>query len=198
MTRSAARARAAVATARRGLVSGTVGALLCLWPIGLAAQPEEGPVSILVVDLQEAMSRSTAMASIQVELQQLRQLYQREFVALEQEFREIEQELVAESETLGEAALQERRRAFELRLSEAQHRVQDRRMALDRGEAEAVDRIRAILLDIVADVAADRDAQLVLARNQVIIVDQGLDITDEVVAHLNERLPTVDVDVDAN
>ena len=171
-----------------------------LWPPGAAAQqdPERGAPSILVVDLQAAMNRSAAMASIQAEINDLRRSYQEEFVALEQEFREIEQQLLGDEETLGEAALQERRRAFELRVSEAQHRVQDRRMALDRGQAGAVDDIRAAMLEIVTEVAEDHGAQLVLAKNQVVVVDRALDITDEVVARLNARLPAVEVEVEVD
>ncbi len=184
---------------RRGRAILTLALTLALVVFGAvrADEPEAtSPSLILVVDLQEAMSRSLAMAAVQTELQDLRQSYQDEFVALEQEFREIEQRLTREDEGLSEAELRERRREFELRVSEAQHRVQDRRMALDRGQAEAVNQIRRVLLEIVTEVAEDQGAQLVLAKNQVVVVDRALDITDEVISRLNERLPSVAIAVE--
>jgi outer membrane protein len=164
--------------------------------VALPASEDEAPPFILVVDIQEALSRSNAMESVQAELQELRRSYQEEFVALEQEFRGIEQQLLEQSEDLGEVELQDRRREFELRVAEAQHEVQDRRMALDRGQADAVEQIRTAMLEIVAEIAEDHGARLVLAKNQVVMVDRTLDITAEVVERLNQRLPTVDVVVE--
>ncbi|MEQ8967196.1 MAG: OmpH family outer membrane protein [Azospirillaceae bacterium] len=150
---------------------------------------------ILVVDFQGVLRDSAAAREIQSQVSGLRSAYQEEFGAIEEELRRMETELLEQRDALDAEAFEARRREFEQRISEAQRAAQARRSTLDRGLDEAMGEVRSTLLDIVADIARDRRARLVITKAQVVLADRALDISAEARSRLDRALPTVDVDL---
>ena len=71
--------------------------------------------------------------------------------------------------------------------------VQGKRQALERSNAEALEKIQEAMLKIITGIAKDRKANLVFQRSELVLFDQGFDVTDEVLAKLDEQLPTLTV-----
>lgn len=159
------------------------------------AQDEEvlAPPAIIVVDFQSVVRRSAAVRSIQDQINELRRGYQEEFGRIEEDLRATEAELTDQRPGMVPEAFMEQRRAFEERVIEAQREAQARRTALDEALNQAMDEVRTALLEIVADIAGERGADLVLDRSQVVLVDHGLEVSEEALVRLDERLPTVQV-----
>src|SRR5690606_35121477 len=78
--------------------------------------------------------------------------------------------------------------AAEVRRYAQQQQLANGEMARD---AEA--QIRKELVRIAAEIAKERGVNLVLNKAQVLLFPTELDITDEALAKLNQRLPTVDL-----
>ena len=53
--------------------------------------------------------------------------------------------------------------------------------------------VRTALLEIVNTVAHERGANLVLVKQQALWVDKPLDVTDDVLARLNKKMPQLTV-----
>jgi len=51
--------------------------------------------------------------------------------------------------------------------------------------------IRQALIEVVAEVARERGATLVLSKSQVVMASSAFDITEEVMQKLNAKLPEV-------
>ena len=49
------------------------------------------------------------------------------------------------------------------------------------------------MLKIIADIAKERKANLVFQRSELVLFDQGFDVTDEVLQKLDEQMPTLTV-----
>ena len=49
------------------------------------------------------------------------------------------------------------------------------------------------MLKIITDIAKDRKANLVFQRSELVLFDQGFDVTDEVLQKLDDQLPTLTV-----
>ena len=109
------------------------------------------------------------------------------------ELRAAESELADNRTTLSPEAFAERRREFEERVTEAQREAQTTRASLDQAVERAMASVRSKLIEVIADIAQERGATLVLSKAQVILVDRSLDLTDEAVMRLNEVMPTVEV-----
>ncbi|HET8729153.1 MAG TPA: OmpH family outer membrane protein [Alphaproteobacteria bacterium] len=168
----------------------------------MAALPFPGraqiePPVIVVVDFQGIVRESAAAKSIQTQIDDLRASYQEEFVDIEEELRTAETELAKARNTLSDEDFLQRRRQFEGRVTEAQRTAQVRRAALDQAFEAAMDEVRSTLLEVIAEIAREEDANLVLSRSQVVLADRELDFTAEAQNRLNERLPEVAVQVPA-
>jgi Skp family chaperone for outer membrane proteins len=183
-------------------------AVLAVWGVGPAlpraqdaetppAAAEVRPSETLVIDFQAVVRESMAAESVQAQVSGLREAYQAEFGQIEEDLRAIEQELTEARDQLPEAEFLERRRQFERRITEAQRRAQERRAVLDRALDEAMGQVRSTLIDIVAEIAGDRGARIVLNKTQTVLSDRTLDITGEALDRLDARLPTVEVDLPA-
>lgn len=170
--------------------------LLLAAAIPVQAQDPAGSPTVLVVDFQAVVRESAASTTIQQQIDEQRQAYQAEFGAVEREFRTIEATLTQERSELPEAEFLARRREFEQRIVAAQREAQTRRAALDQAADQAMSVVRSTLLDIVATIARERHADLVLNKAQVVFVDDALDVTDEALERLDRQLASVPVEID--
>jgi len=161
------------------------------------ADTPEPAGAILVIDFQGVLRDSRAARRIQDQVAGLRTAYQEEFGAVEEELRRLEADLTEQRETLDANAFEARRREFEQRITEAQRAAQARRATLDRALDSAMGQVRSTLLDIVADIARDRRARLVITKGQVVLADRSIEISAEARSRLDERLPTVEVEMPA-
>jgi Skp family chaperone for outer membrane proteins len=53
--------------------------------------------------------------------------------------------------------------------------------------------VKNALLDVVSEVAHERGANLVIVKQQALWTDQPLDITDEVLKRLDQKMPKINV-----
>lgn len=172
------------------------GAFLALFLVmGTVPRPAlaQEPLIVIVVDFQRIVRESDAAATVREQIDGLRNVYQEEFARIEEELRAVEAELTEVRPTLPDEEFLRRRREFELRVTEAQRQAQYSRAELDRSLDEAMNRIRTSLFDVIAGIAEGAQANLVLSRTNVVMLDQSLDFTDKALEELNELLPHVDV-----
>ena len=78
-------------------------------------------------------------------------------------------------------------------MADAQGRVQRRRQALERVNVEAMERVKQALEAIVAEVAAERQLTLIVRKDQAVLATPEIEITDEVLKRLDQRLPSVQI-----
>jgi Skp family chaperone for outer membrane proteins len=69
--------------------------------------------------------------------------------------------------------------------------VQDRRRELDSVAAAALNEVKEALIEIVTSIAEERGFNLVLPSSEVLFFSRSLDLTEEVLAKLDARLPQV-------
>ncbi|MDQ2101371.1 OmpH family outer membrane protein [Azospirillum isscasi] len=146
---------------------------------------------IAVVDVQKIMQESNASKGVSKSFESLRETYQKEIASLEDKLRKSEEELRKQQTVLAPDALANKRRDFEKQVGEVQKTVQSRKRALENALNEAMAVVHKNMVEIVADVARERGANLVLARQQFVLVDTQIDVTDVVLERVNKKLPQV-------
>ncbi|AWU93486.1 OmpH family outer membrane protein [Azospirillum ramasamyi] len=150
---------------------------------------------IAVIDVQKIMQESTASKGITKSFESLRDSYQKEISALEDKLRKTEDELRKQQTVLSPEALATKRRDFEKQVAEVQKTVQTRKRALETGLNDAMAVVHKTMVDVVAEISRERGANLVLARQQFVLVDTQLDVTDAVMERVNKKLPQVALNV---
>ena len=166
------------------------------WSIGAppAARAQELPATVAaVIDYQRILKEAKAARSIREQIESRRKAYQDEISEEEQRLREADQAFAKQSSIMSPEARAEKRREFEKEVVEVQRLVQERRSELDRASAMALNEVKEVLIEIVTGMADERGFNLVLPSSEVLFFSRRIDLTEEVMAELDARLPRVEV-----
>jgi len=172
--------------------------LLCTVFMVSAAYAGDAPTKlpnpvIAIVDVQRILQESLAAKSVQKQLEAQRSKFQNEIEGEENGLRQAEQDLAAQRDKLAAQAYADQEQKLRQRFSTVENHVQTRRKTLDQSFTDSMNTVRSGLLDVVDKVAHEHGANLVIVKQQALWTDQPLDITDEVLKRLDQKLPKVDV-----
>ncbi len=148
-------------------------------------------VSIAVVDVQNLMTESVAAKSIQKKVQARREALQGEFSGYEKTLRDNEKQLVDKRAEMSPEEFNKKREEFQRKLQETGGVVQKKRVALEKSVAKATHELREKILKIVAEISEAKKYNMVLSRQNIVIVEKSMDITQEVMTKLNETVKDI-------
>lgn len=157
------------------------------------AQTASAAQEIAIVDIQALMRESEAGKSIQKQVTTIREDFKKTIATKEKELRASEKELISKKSSLSPEQFNAEKEKFEKNLVSVQKEVLGKQQALDKSFGEAMDVLRNEAVQIIAAKAKAKNASLVLPRQNIIIVEQELDLTAEVMKELNAKLKTVAV-----
>lgn len=173
------------------LVVAAVVVLALVAPSAAWAQKQlEAPI-VVIIDVERILRESLSAQSVRTQIEERRSTLRDEFTKLEDELRASEQELARQRTVLSEEAFAEKRKAYEGRVTEAQRKFDTSRRQLDQSFQKALKEIQVAMFQVAEGLGTELNADLVLARSQVIFFNEDLDITDRVLERLNKQLPAV-------
>ncbi|MCZ6666085.1 MAG: OmpH family outer membrane protein [Gammaproteobacteria bacterium] len=153
---------------------------------------------IAIVDFQLIQKNSTAMVDIQKQIEDRRLFYQEQISAQERDLRANDQELTRQRSVLSAEAFALKRREFEAKVAQVQRAVQDRKRELDQAFEYGTNQVQLVINDIVAELSKQKNFNIVLSRQQIVFAENSLNISEEIIQILNERLPLVEVPLAQN
>ena len=146
-----------------------------------------------IVDVQLVLRDSKAAKSIRPEYDKMRKAFQKQVSEQEQQLRQAEQELSRQRAILAPEAFTQKRRAFSEEARKAQSSVQARRRLLDKSFNDTKNIILKNLIIVAREVADDRKLNMLLEKRFVFLSAKTIDVTEEVIARLDKRLPKLTV-----
>lgn len=158
---------------------------------GAAAQTQ----SLAIVDVKRLLEESKAAQSIQKQVSEKRQVLEDEFANFEDQLRENEKSLAEKRAEGDQEGFAKQRQEYERTLMETRSLVQQKKRALEEAVLQATGRLRQEILKITAGIAEEEGYDVVLTRQNVVIVDKSMDITAEVMTRLNKSLTDIKLDV---
>ena len=187
-------------------------AFLGLWLLALPAQaqqttPEkkvgkqkfepgefvEIKIPVAVLDVQAILRNAKAVKSIREQITKFGSKFEEEIEKERAEIRTANQELARQRTILSPDAFAEKRRKFEKRVIEVQRLVQKRQRELDKSRNKAMGVVNEAYTEIVSKVANKNSLAVIIRKAQTAFTVKGLDITNEILARLDKKLPTVKV-----
>src|SRR5437763_4786525 len=162
-------------------------------PPAPAAPTTQPSLTIMVVDVQALLQNSKSAKMVRQQIEQKRAEYAKEISHQEEVLRQERDTIQRQQGSLSADALNQKGREFQQKVNELDRNVQGKRQALERSNAEALEKIQEVMLKIITDIAKDRKANMVFQRSELVLFDQGFDVTDEVLKKLDEQLPTLTV-----
>ena len=158
-----------------------------------AANPTQPPLTIMVVDIQSLLQNSKSAKMVRQQIEQKRAEYAKEISHQEETLKQERDSIQRQQSSLSAEALNQKGREFQQKVNDLDRGVQSKRQALERSNAEALEKIQEVMLKIITDIAKDRKANMVFQRSELVLFDQNYDVTDDVLRRLDEQLPTLTV-----
>ena len=156
--------------------------------------PAASPIlNVLVVDVQSLLQNSKSAKMVRQQIEQKRSEYAKEISQQEEALRRERDTLQRQQSSLSAEALNKKGREFQQKVNELDRNVQAKRQTLEKSNAEALESIQGVILKIITEIAKERKANLVFQRSELVLFDNSFDVTDQVLAKLDEQLPTLTV-----
>jgi len=153
-------------------------------------------LKIAVVDVGKVFRESAAVKSINAQLRPYLEKFRADAAEVEKELRDTQDELARSQATaLTADAHTTERLELEQRALEAQNKMLGRKRALDQAQTTAMRQVETTLNNTVAEIFTERKLTLILRRDQTAFFNPSMDITEEVVKRLDQRLPTVEITI---
>ena len=173
-------------------------ALVAASALATPALAQRAPAAVVVVvDTDRIGAECTACRSagqqLQQRQQQLRTRAQTLETQLQTEGKPIQDAIDALKGKQPDAALQQRVTAFQTKQRQAQQELANSERSLQSTQAHVNQQIGTRLRTIIATVAAQRGANLAVSKDSTLFTAQAVEVTDAVLAQLNQQLPAVSV-----
>jgi outer membrane protein len=153
--------------------------------------------SILVVDtdriLNECTACKAAATQLQSQVQQGRTRAQQLEASLKTEAEALEKAVQALGTKQPDAALQARIAAFRTKQQQGQTELANRQNTIESTQANVQRQLGTKIVQVVEQSRVRRQAQLVVTKSSALASDPAIDITGEVLAAVNQQLPSVSV-----
>ncbi len=151
------------------------------------------PVNVAVLDLPIILRDSTAAQGVRTQIEGHRQRFQQELAAQEQALQAEGQTLEAQRATMTPEQIQLKQQEIGQKIQQLRQQSELRRQQLEEAFNQAMDQVRQSVIQILTEIAQARGFTLVLNKSTVLLSSNEYDITAEVLAQLNQRLPSVQV-----
>ncbi|WP_170294861.1 OmpH family outer membrane protein [Roseospira navarrensis] len=175
------------------------GAVSATMPATVARAQDPFPnAAIGIIDMQRILRDSTAAQGVDQTRQSYLDSYNKQTAAEEQALREEQRGLSLAPNQAPTPELQQKARAFQNKVAQFEQRVAERRRNLERALSMALSQVQQMITVVADEVAAERGINLVLYRSQVPLFDPRMEMTEDVLTRLNERLPEVEFPDPAN
>lgn len=165
-------------------------ALMLAVPMAASAQSAG---KIATVNFQKVMKDSLAAQSIREQVEKKRGSFKDEINKQEEKLRAEQQELVKQRNVLAPDAFEKKKKEFEGKVANLQKTAKSKAMQLEGVTGKASEELQKTLHGIVEDMAKERGFEVVVPTSQLLYASPSLDITEEVLKRLNDKLPKVSV-----
>lgn len=167
------------------IMSGMVSAVMTM-PL-MAQDTGDNPVKIAVIDINGVLEQSMAIKKIRAIIDEENQKFLASTEEQQQALRSEEQELEAQRQILDETEFNRRLKQFQDKVASLQQKLQRQRREFDLSLQQANDQLRKLLYQIIADISKENGYTLVIQKQNVVLYDLSIDISDTALLRLNER-----------
>lgn len=165
---------------------------------GSSAFAQSEAVRVAIVDVQRILSEATAMKGVESQIEEHQKKFQSEITERERKLRAEAEELQTQRSVLSSEALSQREQRLDQEIADLQRLVDQRRRQLGQARVNAVNKFNETLIAVVEELAEERGYDLVMVKAQVVYVADPIEITQTVLERINQRVPSLKVELPPN
>lgn len=144
---------------------------------------------IIIVDVQGVLMSSVVGKDIKKQFDDKQAAFMKEIEVEEGELKKTEQDLLRQRTVLSQDVFAKKKAEFDERMVALNTKFQKNRQILEEAFNLARTDVESKLLDVIKEVKIEQSANLVLPAQQVIMGDDQMDVTNEVLARFNKKVP---------
>lgn len=185
-------APSAPVTAAEQVNTANTGSSILATPSPAAVQqvsPSKGAPKIIVVDVQGVLMSSSVGKDIKKQFDDKQASFMKEIEVEEGELKKTEQDLLRQRTVLSQDVFAKKKAEFDERMVALNTKFQKNRQILEEAFNLARTDVESKLLDVIKEVKIEQSANLVLPAQQVIMGDDQMDMTNEVLSRFNKKVP---------
>jgi outer membrane protein len=160
-----------------------------------AAQAPLPPPVVIVVDMTQIMRDAKAAKDIQSQVETEMNAYSKEVSQKEAELKTMRDDLERQRTALAPEVFNVRSQDYQQKYAALDREVQNKRQEMQQTYSEAMTKVENVGLQIVADLAKERKADMVVAKAALLYMNDGMDMTAEVTKRLDAKLPSMPVNL---
>jgi Skp family chaperone for outer membrane proteins len=167
--------------------------LLALAQTSVPSSPGPIPLPVIgVVDVDQIQQESLAAKAVRAQAVKYRQEFQQQDNAEEAALRATKQVIEQDSKTLPPQELADKARAFDASVADYQRKELARRRAFEKSFNLAMGKVQQAMYDATRQVAMSHGANVILPRGQVLLFDDKMNLTKEIIVLMDKALPGAD------
>ncbi len=163
---------------------------VCLTSSRTPVLGQEGTV-IAILDMDRILRDSKAAATLREEIDKQRLTHQTTLRDQENALRTADQELARQRAVLSAEAFTAKRRELQDQANKLQQEFVSRQKEMEELFGRGIRQVRKALAEVAKEIADERGISLILLKATIVLVSRELDITEEALRRLDERLPSV-------
>jgi outer membrane protein len=162
-----------------------------------SALAQQGTV-IAILDMERILRDSKAAATLRQEIDKQREAHQNTLREHENALRSADQELARQRAVLSAEAFAAKRKELQEQANKLQQEFVSRQKEMEELFGRGIRQVRKALAEVAKEIADERDINLILLKATIVLANRELDITEEALKRLDERLPSVDLSASGN
>ncbi len=151
--------------------------------------------AVVVVDMTQIMRDAKAAKDIQAQIEKEMNAYSSEVSSQENTLKGLRDDLERQRTVLAPDAFNAKSQEYQQRYAALDRDVQVKRQEMQQTYSEAMTKVETAALQIIADVAKERKANMVLAKAALLYMDDAFDVTPEVTRRLDDKFPSMAVNL---
>jgi Skp family chaperone for outer membrane proteins len=153
----------------------------------IAQDTTKAALSIAIIDINGVLEQSTAIKKIRAIIDEENKKFLASTDEEQQSLRSEELKLEAQRDILSETEFNLRLKQFQDRVAVLQQKLQRQRREFDASLQQANKQLRKLLYQIIAEITKENGYTLVIQKQNIVLYDLSIDISDEALLRLNER-----------
>ena len=149
--------------------------------------------AMVVVDMTQIMREAKAAKDIQSQIEKEMNAYSSQVSEQENGLKALRDDLERQRTVLAPDVFNAKSQEYQQRYAALDRDVQTKRQEMQQSYSEAMTKVESAALQLVADVAKERKANMVVAKAALLYMDDTFDVTPEVTRRLDEKLPSMAV-----
>ena len=148
-----------------------------------------------VVDMRKILQESTAYQGVVEQFEDIRRKHRNKMTKKEDELRDEENNLFKQKNIISKEAYAKKLKDLSNKVNTLKVEKTEDIKKYENSFEKATIKIQKSLVDVLSKIASDNNIDVILAKDQVLLVGSNIDLTKDSILQLNENLPSIKFEI---